>query len=53
MISNDIEVDWKIKVYTESGEWVGTDQIEYWLCDAGNVKSLVHELKSWTDQEEH
>jgi hypothetical protein len=39
-----IEVDWKTVVHTLNDEWVGTDEIAYWLCDSGTVKSLLEDL---------
>lgn len=39
-----IDVDWKIKVFNEHSEQVGTDEIAYWLCDANHVKAFLDEL---------
>jgi len=39
-----IDVDWKIKVFNEHSEQVGTDEISYWLCDVGHIKGLLEEL---------
>jgi hypothetical protein len=36
-----IDVDYKIKVFNEYGEQIGTDTIAYWLCDVNHVKALI------------
>jgi hypothetical protein len=40
-----IDVDWKIKVFNELNEQVGTDEISYWLCDSNHVRSIIDSLE--------
>jgi hypothetical protein len=39
-----IDVDWKIKVFNEHSEQVGTDEVAYWLCDVNHILALANQL---------
>ena len=39
-----IDVDWKIKVFNEHSEQVGTDEISYWLCNVNHIKEIIDNI---------
>lgn len=42
-----IDVDWKIQVFVcDTLEQVGTDEVRYWLCDAGHINSMLQQLEA-------
>lgn len=43
--SCSIDVDWKtVAIDDITGDQVGTDQIDYWLCDINHVIELANHL---------
>jgi hypothetical protein len=41
-----IDIDWKIKVFNENNDQVGSDEIAYWLCDANHIMNFINYIES-------
>lgn len=46
-----IDVDWKIKVFNDNGDQIGTDAIKYWFCKEYHIASLVYDLERLSNEQ--